>query len=163
MVFAEDWKTGTLNVKKRGRGKGSKSVDAFTIVTSERNTQAIDLDLSKCGYYILVTSMEMDAGEALLAYSKRDCVEKLFMALKSFLGMNKIGSQTDEGIHAKTLIWFVAAILHSLIFTRTNDLRTTDRKSYTVPSVIDLLEEISSDKNLLTSQYERRYRPNKKQ
>lgn len=156
-------KAGTLNVKKRGRGKGTKSVDAFTIVSSERNIAAIDRDLSKCGFYILVTSSKMNAEKALLAYSKRDCVEKVFMALKSFLGMNKIGSQTDEGIHAKSLVWFVAAILHSLIFTGTNDLRLTDRKTYTVPSVIDLLEEISSDKNLLTSQYERRYRPNKKQ
>ena len=154
---------GTLKVKKRGMGKGTKDVTAYTITSVERNTEAIDLDLFKCGYYILVTSREMSANEALLAYSKRDCVEKVFMALKSFLGMDKIGTQTDESIHAKTMIWFVAAILHSKIFSKTNELRMTDRKTFTVPSIIDLLEEIASDKNLSTTQYERRYKPNKKQ
>ena len=77
--------------------------------------------------------------------------------------MDKIGTQTDESIHAKSLIWFVAAILHSLLFTGTKDLRVSDRKTFTVPSVVDLLEEINSDKNLMTSQYERRYKPNRKQ
>jgi transposase len=135
----------------------------YVICSAARNTESIDQYLHKCGYYILVTSEKMSAEEALLAYSKRDCVEKVFMALKSFLGMDKIGTQTDESIHAKSLIWFVAAILHSLLFTGSKDLRVSDRKTFTVPSVVDLLEEINSYKNLMTSQYERRYKPNRKQ
>ena len=155
--------TGTLQVRKKGRGKGTKTIPAFIIRSADKNTVAIDHDLQKCGYYVLVTSAKMTAREALYAYSKRDCVEKVFMALKSFLGMNKLGTQTDEGIHAKSLIWFVAAILHSLLFIHTEQLRFSDRKTYTVPSVIDLLEEIAADKNLTTLKYERRYKPNKKQ
>jgi hypothetical protein len=77
--------------------------------------------------------------------------------------MDKLGTQTDEGIHAKSLIWFVASILHSLVSIHTQQLRLVDRKTYTVPAVIDLLEEIVADKNLSTAQYERRYKPNKKQ
>ena len=127
------------------------------------NTAAIDKDLQKCGYYILVTSDKMTAPEAIKAYSKRDCVEKVFLALKSFLGMNKIGVQTDEAIHAKSLIWFVASILHSLLFIKTQNLRAMDRKTYTVPAIIDQLEEITGDKNLSSGKYERRYKPNRKQ
>ena len=37
-----------------------------------------------------------------------------------------------------------------------------DKKSFTVPSIIDLLEEISADRNLNTGKYKRRYRPIKK-
>ena len=85
------------------------------------------------------------------------------MALKSFLGMNKIGVDSDDSIHAKSLIWFIAAILHSLIFNKTSGLRVNDRKSFTVPAIIDLLEEITADKNLTTGKYERRYKPIKKQ
>ena len=85
------------------------------------------------------------------------------MALKSFLGMEKIGVDSDDSIHAKTLIWFVAAILHSLFFSKTAGLRVNDRKSFTVPAIIDLLEEITADKNLVTGEYERRYKPIKKQ
>ena len=85
------------------------------------------------------------------------------MALKSFLGMDKIGVDSDDSIHAKSLIWFIAAILHSLIFSKTTALRVNDRKSFTVPSIIDLLEEITADKNLATGKYERRYKLIKKQ
>ena len=154
---------GTINVKKRGRGKGEKEVASYRVVSFTRNTYSIDQELKKCGFYVLVSSWEMTAVEAVEAYAKRDCVEKVFMALKSFLGMDKIGMQTDEGIHTKSLIWFIAAILHSEIFICTKELRASDRKTYTVPSVIDQLEEISSDRNLPSSQYERRYKPNKKQ
>ncbi len=154
---------GTLEVKKKGRGKGMKKVSSFIITSVERNTAAIDKDLQKCGYYILVTSDKMTAPEAIKAYSKRDCVEKVFLALKSFLGMNKIGVQTDEAIHAKSLIWFVASILHSLLFIKTQNLRAMDRKTYTVPAIIDQLEEITGDKNLSSGKYERRYKPNRKQ
>ena len=117
----------------------------------------------------------MNIGEAIEAYSKRDCVEKVFMALKSFLGMKKIGVDSDDSTHTKMLIWFIAAILHSLVFNRTAELRKADKKadkkgdkkgdkkSFTVPSIIDLLEEISADRNLNTGKYKRRYRPIKKQ
>ena len=77
--------------------------------------------------------------------------------------MDKIGVQTDEALHAKSLIWFVASILHSLIFTKTLQLRGIDRKTYTVPSIIDQLEEITGDKNMSSKKYERRYKPNRKQ
>ena len=154
---------GTVKVNKRGRGKGKKDVPGFVVDGAERDITKIDQDLEKCGFYILVTSKEMTASEALEAYTKRDCVEKVFRALKSYLGMDKIGVHCDDSIHAKTLIWFVASILHSLIFKGTEKLRASDRKTYTVPSVVDYLEEICADKNLSTMAYERRYKPTAKQ
>ena len=156
-------KSGELTVKKKGGGKGKKKVDGFIIKKATKNTAAIDADLEKCGFYILVTSEKMADAETIEAYLKRDCVEKVFRALKSFLGMDKIGTYSDDSIHAKTLIWFVAAILHSLIFNNTKHLRITDKKSYTVPAVVDYLEEICADKNLNTLKYERRYKTTAKQ
>lgn len=91
----------------------------------------------KFGFRILVSSEKMDTREAMEAYSKRDCVEKVFSALKSTLGMEKIGVYSDDSIHTKMLIWFLAAILHSLIFNRTMELREkTERVSLYVPSLI---------------------------
>ena len=153
-----------VNVKMRGRGSGrEKEVPTYIIKGAAKSHMRIDQDAKQCGYYILVTSRPMTISQVLEAYSKRDCVEKVFMALKSFLGMDKIGVDSDDSIHAKTLIWFVAAILHSLIFNKTAGLRVNDRKSFTVPAIIDLLEEITADKNLVTGKYERRYKPIKKQ
>ena len=156
-------RAGKVEVNKRGRGKGKKEVDGFIVDSAVRDTEKIDHELSKCGFYILVTSQEMTVTEVMKAYTKRDCVEKVFRALKSYLGMDKIGVHTDDSIHAKTLVWFVAAVLHSLIFDKTATLRVTDKKTYTVPSIVDLLDEICADKNLSTMAYERRYKPTAKQ
>lgn len=154
---------GRIRVKKKGRGTGEKETDGYIVRSATKDNASIDKEMAKCGYYVLVTSKAVSGTEAIEAYSKRDCVEKVFQALKSWLGMDKLGVHFDDSIHSKSLIWFVAAILHSLIFTATEKLRTEDRKSYTTPNVIDLLEEISADRNLSNKIYERRYRPTKKQ
>ena len=60
----------------------------------------------------------MTAQQAVDAYAKRDCVEKAFEALKSRLGMDKIGVTTEEAMHGKGLVWFVASILYLLLFNR---------------------------------------------
>ncbi len=48
------------------------------------------------------------------------------------------------------------------MFSKTESLRTDDRKSYTVLAIIDLMEEISVDRNLTSGSFERRYKPTKK-
>ena len=78
----------------------------------------------------MVSKDEMTAQEAEDRYHKRDCVEKAFEALKSHLGMDKIGVTTEEAMHGKGCIWFVASILHALLFHGTAELRVKDRKSY---------------------------------
>ena len=60
----------------------------------------------------------MTVQETIEAYSKRDCVEKVFESLKSHLGMDKIGVTTEEAMHGKGFIWFIASILHSLMFMK---------------------------------------------
>ena len=69
----------------------------------------------KCGMYVLVSSEKITAQQAIDAYSKRDCVEKMFEALKSHMGMDKIGVSSEEAMHGKGLVWFVASILYSLL------------------------------------------------
>ena len=129
----------------------------------EENQERIHEQLDMCGFYILVTSKEMSALDARMAYAKRDCVEKMFRALKSSLGMDKLGVFSDQSIHGKSLIWFIAAILHSLIFQRLSNLRTNDRKHYTVPASVDLIDEITADRSLDPGCYERRYKLIKRQ
>ena len=105
----------------------------------------------------------MEAIDARRAYSKRDCVEKVFQALKSSLGMDEIGVASDDNLHGKSLIWFVASILHSALFTKTEALRLKDRKTYTIPSQIDKIEEVVADRNLNDNSYVRRYKLDKRQ
>ena len=161
-------KAGTKEVShKEGRGRGSHTVteqiNSFKITSFEDNKAAINRERQKSGIYILISSENMTGQQAIDAYAKRDCVEKAFEALKSHLGMDKIGVTTEEAMHGKGLIWFVASILYSIIFTQTDSLRVSDKKHYTVPAMVDALEAIKADKNLDKNVYERRYKITKRQ
>ena len=151
--------------KKRGRGGGTITVEIETVKVTgyvDDETEINRLFL-KAGIMITISRRQMTAQEANDAYAKRDCVEKTFEALKSHLGMDKIGVTTEEAMHGKGLIWFVASVLHALLFTATIPLRATDRKHFTVPAMIDLMEAIKADKNLATGKRERRYKLTSKQ
>ena len=151
--------------KKRGRGHGIKTVTLETVKVTgyEDDEAAINRLYLKAGIVILVTSDCLTAQETLTAYSKRDCVEKAFQALKSHLDMDKIGVTTEESMHGKGLVWFAASILHALMFARTTPLRSTDRKHYTVPAMIEELEAIKADRDLKTNKRNRRYKLTRRQ
>lgn len=151
--------------KKRGRGGGTKIVvhETVKVLGYEDDEAAINRQYRKAGIVILVTSDKMTVQETVDAYSKRDCVEKTFQALKSHLGMDKIGVTTEEAMHGKGLIWFAASILHAVLFSHTAKLRVTDRKNYTVPSMIDQLEAIKADKDLTSGKRKRRYKITRRQ
>lgn len=146
--------------KKRGRGTGTKTVAVKTVTVTgyDDNEDGINRQYQKAGLAILVTRAAMTVQETNDAYAKRDCVEKVFQALKSHLGMDKIGVTTEEAMHGKGLVWFVASILHALMFNGTKNLRSVDRKNFTVPAMIDQLEAIKADQNLSTGKRERRFK-----
>ena len=155
---------GTLEVNRRGRGSGKKkTVPSFIVDAYTRNEQVIEREHGHCGYIIYVSDKEMPASQAIQALAKRDCVEKVFRALKSWMGMNKISVHYESSVHAKSLIWFVASIIRSLVFTRTEKLRIKEKKRYTVPALLRLFEAITADKDLETGKYKRRYKFTKEQ
>ena len=153
--------------KKTGKGRdaGTEGVPTptFRITGFSDNIEAIDRERMKCGMYVLVSSEKITAQQAIDAYSKRDCVEKMFEALKSHMGMDKIGVSTEEAMHGKGLVWFVASILYSLLFNGTSSLRAKDKKHFTVPAMVDELEAIKADKDLDSGTYGRRYKLTKRQ
>ena len=161
-------KAGTKEVsRKEGRGRGThvvvEQVPVYKVTGFEDKKDAINRERQKCGIYILISSTVMTAQQAVDAYSKRDCVEKAFEALKSHLGMDKIGVTTEEAMHGKGLIWFIASILYACLFNGTDTLRVSDKKHYTIPAMVDVLEAIKADKNLTNMKYERRYKLTKRQ
>ena len=161
----EDGEPKKVEKRKRGRGTGTITVEIKTVrlLGYEDDEELINLEYQKAGVFVLISRKTMTAQEALDIYAKRDCVEKVFQALKSHLGMDKIGVTTEEAMHGKGLIWFVASILHALLFNGTEILRASDRKRFTVPAMIDQLEAVKADKNLRTMKYERRYKLTKQQ
>ena len=150
---------------KTGNGNGTCEEQLYLITSFSRNYENINDAEKKCGFFVLVSSKEMTAFEAIAAYSKRDCVEKVFLALKSFLGMSKEGVGSGDAMHTQALIWFVAAIMRCqlMIISRSLKCSTRDRRNYTVPSMICILKEITADKDLITGKYTARYTLSKKQ
>ena len=146
--------------RKRGRGQGTTTVEIKTVkvLGYEDDESEINRLYQLAGIMILITSDELTAQDTVTAYAKRDCVEKAFQALKSHLGMDKIGVTTEEAMHGKGLVWFTASILHALLFNHTSALRVSDRKHYTVPAMVDQLEAIKADRDLSTNKRQRRYK-----
>ena len=155
----------TIIAPKKGPGKNKVEQNAYIIKSYEEDDERIKEELSYCGFYMLVSSEKLTVKEAIEAYSNRDCVEKVFQCLKSFLGMDKYGVQSEAAMNGKSFLWFLASILRSSISHKLTALRSTanDRKSYTTPAALDTLQAIQADKNLSTGKYERRYSLTKKQ
>ena len=79
--------------------------------------EAINEEIKLCGYFVIITSEKMDAETALNKYKGRDVSEKLFRGDKSYLGNKSFRIQSDESMHAKIFIEFVALIIRNRIHT----------------------------------------------
>ena len=80
---------------------------------------------------------------ALDLYKSRDASEKLFREDKTFLGGRTIHCQTNEALHAKIFIEFVALIIRNRMhfLLKEQMLKTHHKENYmTVPAAIHELE-----------------------
>lgn len=108
-----------------------------------RKKSAIQKHLDRLGFFVIVTSKEMKASEALDKYRHRDSIEKLFRTDKSYLGMDALRVCTDESLESKTMLSFLAIIIRNDLFNKLKPLYVKDRKNYTVPAAIRELNKLS--------------------
>ena len=107
--------------------------------------QVIDEEIALCGYFVMITSEKMDAADALDLYKSRDASEKLFREDKTFLGNRTMRCQSNEALHAKIFIEFVALIIRNRIHSRLKEqmLKAHQKENYmTVPAAVRELEKI---------------------
>ena len=149
----------TIVAPARGRGGKRKEQKSFIITSYRESDERIAGEFSRCGFFMMVSSENITCKQALDAYSKRDCVEKVFQALKSSLGMDKYGVHNEAAMQGKTFIWFIASIIRSSFSHDIMILRekTDNRKSYTASAAIEQLIAIEADRNLSDGKYRRRY------
>lgn len=108
-------------------------------------TDVINEEIRLCGYFVIITSEEMTAAEALELYKSRDASEKLFRGDKSYLGNRSFRAYTTESIKAKIFVEFVALILRNRFYTciRRQKYKNSKKQNYmTVPAAIRELEKI---------------------
>lgn len=116
----------------------------------------------EAGYFVLVSSKEMDAAEALEIYRNRDSIEKQFRALKTEMGYKTYRVHSQTSLEAKTYVMFVASIVRNYIYQRIKEINIKDKKNYTVPSAIRELEKVTITKSA-SGEYIKRYGLTKKQ
>ncbi len=105
----------------------------------------IDEEIKLCGYFVIITSDKMTAEEALDLYKSRDASEKLFRGDKSYLGNRSFRVQSNESLHAKIFIEFVALIIRNRIHWYLKErMKNSEHKfNYmTVPAALRELEKI---------------------
>ncbi|MEG1313777.1 MAG: hypothetical protein RSD40_05635 [Bacilli bacterium] len=123
-----------------------KFLDEYLIGYS-RKEEAIKKKIDECGYFAIITSMEMSAEEALAKYRFRDTSEKLFMVDKSFLEADTLRVYSDDSMESKQMLNFMALIVRNEVYKKTTDLKLKDRKSYTIPAIIRELSKIIITRN----------------
>lgn len=107
----------------------------------------LDEEIALWGYFVIITSRKMDAADALDLYKNRDASEKLFGEDKTFLENRTMRCQTNEALHAKIFIAFVALIIRNRIrfLLKEQMLKTSQKENdMTVPAAIRELEKLKS-------------------
>ena len=120
----------------------------------KRNEKKIQEELDKLGFFVIITSKEMTAGEALDIYRKRDSVEKIFRMLKTGLEYDTFRVHSQPSLESKTYVLFIASIVRNYLYQglRTVAAKEKNKKNYTVPAAISItIVKNSKDK------YIRRY------
>ena len=105
----------------------------------------IDEEIRLCGYFVIITSEKMTAEEALDLYKSRDASEKLFRGDKAYLGNRSFRVQSNESLHAKIFIEFVALIVRKRFHRYLKERMLNSERKHnfmTVPAAIRELEKI---------------------
>ncbi len=108
-------------------------------------TDVINQAIKLCGYFVIVTSENMTAKEALELYKSRDDSEKTFRGDKTYLGSRSERVYSNESIDTKIFIGFVATIIRNRMYTllKEETLRMDKKQNYmTVPAALKELEKI---------------------
>ena len=82
----------------------------------KRNEDGIQKEIDKLGFFVIVTSKEMTASEALDIYRKRDSVEKIFRILKTGLEYDTFRVHSQDSLESKTYVMFIASIVRNYLF-----------------------------------------------
>ena len=105
----------------------------------------IDEEIRLCGYFVIITSEKMTAEDALNLYKSRDASEKLFRGDKSYLGNRSFRIQSNESLHAKIFIEFVALIVRNRFHKYLKERMVNSERKFnfmTVPAAVRELEKI---------------------
>jgi len=99
-------------------------------------------ELELCGYFVIVTSEEMTAAEAVNLYKGRDSTEKLFRGDKTYLGNRSLRVYSDESASAKIFVEFIALVMRNRIHTRLKNAKLKNERKRNFMNVTAAIHEL---------------------
>jgi transposase len=103
--------------------------------------EKIDKRMSYCGFYCLLTNVNLSCLEAYDIYHRKDLIEKAFDDLKNFLDMSRFHTHSTETTEGKLFVAFI-----SLIIATTVEKKLKDIKAKTCSSKSAIIEELDKIK-----------------
>ena len=133
-------------IKEGSRKKEEREiVKKVTFLFGREKEEIIEAAIDMFGYFVIITSDEMTAEQALRLYNSRDTSEKLFRADKSFLENHSLRVHSNESVANKIFIGFLALIVRNRVYNALQDeiKRLGTKPNYmTVPAALRELEKI---------------------
>ena len=96
------------------------------------------------GFFVIMSTEKMETSVALETYRGRDNIEKFFRSIKSGMDFDSPGVHDDLSLAAKIHLMFIAGIIRNRFSIASRKIKkdTGNKKSYTVPMMIEQLEQI---------------------
>ena len=118
--------------------------DSNVLRSYKKRGERIRERLLMFGFFAIMTTEDMSAETALGIYRARDNIEKFFRSIKSGMDFDSPGVHDDEALAAKIHLMFLASIIRNRLTQASIRLKesTGNKKAFTVPSMIDMLEQI---------------------
>lgn len=119
--------------------KSRNMLEAFSVKEKKVNDR-----MALAGFFVIMTSKPMDTGIALDTYRGRDNIEKFFRGIKTGMDFDSPGVHDNQSLAAKIHLMFIAGIIRNRFNVASSEIKksTGNKKSYTVPAMIDQLEQI---------------------
>ncbi len=136
---------GRKRKKEDEKPEEKEIVKQVIFLCGKEKSDVVEAETDLQGYFVIITSEEMTAEQALRRYHSRDASEKLFRADKSFLENHSFRVHSNESVAAKVFIAFIALIIRNRIFNALqNEMRILGTKPnfMTVPAALRELEKI---------------------
>jgi transposase len=117
--------------------KSDKQDAGYTI---NIRTDVIQKNIQTAGWVILISNDVSDAQKAMNIYRDKDVVEKGFLRLKNSIDLGRLRVHSDNAMHGKLFIGFIASVIMSIINRVMAD--TGLYRKYTMKELLQILAKL---------------------
>ncbi len=141
------------NEARKYRNYFQVNVSADGTFTYCRNYSAIDNKAKNCGFFCLITDLDIDSDKALTIYRRKDVIEKNFDDIKNHADMKRLRTHHGFTTDGKIFCAFISLIIIALLADFLNRYKKNDMNKN------DAIAEIAKVRLLITKDGKRLVNP----